>query len=361
MSTESDTQKQNEEIKASDDQTQMELETADVKQDEEKQKENESEQTKANDNPDEMTLEDLIKTEKKSLRDRIIKQKQKVKVIEGKNFNQRQNINFEDQSLELRPEVLHVYGVDFLSTQDIMSYFSRFNPEKIEWLNDSSCNVVFPSEELVEQAVQSLSLTIQNDPNLSEEWKKGIPYKERNIEFSLYFRIATTKDVKGEQISGKESQYYKYIRQKTQDQRLQRQKRYEERNSYRGNSKSYNDRGRSQQQNKRHSRSSRADNKDWRKDKFSKDSKRNKKNRSSSSASKDDQSNSDKKNQSNSRSRSRSRSQKDQYSNKSSSPASKSPKEKQQEKRSQSKETQNKKSNEEAAVTDQQENDNDDL
>ncbi|EAS07811.2 hypothetical protein TTHERM_00526420 (macronuclear) [Tetrahymena thermophila SB210] len=357
MSTESDTQKQNEEIKASEDQTQMELETSDVKQDGDKQKDNESEQTKANDNPDEMTLEDLIKTEKKSLRDRIIKQKQKVKVIEGKNFNERQNINFEDETLELRSEVLHVYGVDFLSTQDIMSYFSRFNPEKIEWLNDSSCNVVFPSEELVEQAVQSLSLTIQNDPNLSDEWKKGIPYKERNIEFSLYFRIATTKDVKGQQISGKESQYYKYIRQKTQDQRLQRQKRYEERNSYRGNSKSYNDRGRSQQQSKRHSRSNRADTKDWRRDKLNKDSKRNKKNRTSSSRSQDGESNSDKKNQS--KSRSRSRSQKDQYSNKSSSPASKSPKE---EKRSQSKETQNKKNNEEAAaVLDQQENDNDDL
>ncbi|KAL4491262.1 hypothetical protein ABPG72_021648 [Tetrahymena utriculariae] len=360
MSTEIDTQKQCEEIKASEDQTQMELETEVVKQDGGKKTENESEKTKANDNPDEMTLEDLIKTEKKSLRDRIIKQKQKVKVIEGKNFNQRQNINIEDETLEIRPEVLHVYGVDFLSTQDILSYFSRFNPEKIEWLNDSSCNVVFPTEELVEQAVQSLSLTIQNDPNLSEEWKKGLPYKERNIEFSLYFRIATTKDVKGEQISGKESQYYKYIRQKTQDQRLQRQKRYEERNSYRGNSKSYNDRGRSQQQNKRHSRSNRADNKDWRKDKFSKDSKRHKKNRTSSSPSQDDQNNSDQKNQS--KSRSRSRSQKDQNSNKSSSLASKSPKENQQEKRSLSKETQNKKNNEETtAVIEQQENDNDDL
>lgn len=85
-----------------------------------------------------------------------------------------------------------MYGVDFLSTSDITKYFSAFGPVKIEWLNDSSCNAVFPSEELAEKASEDLALTIQ-DANLSDEWKKGIPYKERNIEFSLFFRLATTK------------------------------------------------------------------------------------------------------------------------------------------------------------------------
>lgn len=81
-----------------------------------------------------------------------------------------------------------------MSTSDICKYFSNFGPVKIEWLNDSSCNAVFPSEDLAEKAVLDLSLTIQ-DENLSEEWKKGIPYKEKNIEFSLYFRLATSKVV----------------------------------------------------------------------------------------------------------------------------------------------------------------------
>jgi len=73
-----------------------------------------------------------------------------------------------------------------------MNYFDRFEPTKIEWLNDSSCNVVFKNEEVVENAVKALALTIQ-DAELSEEWKKGLPYKEKNIEFSLYFRLATSK------------------------------------------------------------------------------------------------------------------------------------------------------------------------
>lgn len=85
-----------------------------------------------------------------------------------------------------------MYGVDFLSTQDILRYFDGFGTLKIEWLNDSSCNVVFASEEATENASKDLALTLQ-DPNLSEEWKKGIPYKERGIEFSLFFRLATTK------------------------------------------------------------------------------------------------------------------------------------------------------------------------
>lgn len=41
-----------------------------------------------------------------------------------------------------------------------MNYFDRFEPIKIEWLNDSSCNVIFKNEEIVENAVKALALTI---------------------------------------------------------------------------------------------------------------------------------------------------------------------------------------------------------
>ena len=65
-------------------------------------------------------------------------------------------------------------------------------PMKVEWLNDSSCNVILVDENYATKALNELSLSIQ-DSNLSKDWKKGIPYKEKDIEFSLYFRIATNK------------------------------------------------------------------------------------------------------------------------------------------------------------------------
>lgn len=52
---------------------------------------------------------------------------------------------------------LYIYGVDYMSTEDVCSYFSRYSklafqeavdPEtfKITWINDSSCVVKLPSE-----------------------------------------------------------------------------------------------------------------------------------------------------------------------------------------------------------------------
>jgi len=49
----------------------------------------------------------------------------------------------------VRSEALHVFGVDFFSEKEILEYFSEGNPSKVEWINDSSCNVVFPSAEAV--------------------------------------------------------------------------------------------------------------------------------------------------------------------------------------------------------------------
>lgn len=42
-----------------------------------------------------------------------------------------------------RENVLHVFGVDSLSTAQIMAHFREYGPTWCEWLNDSSCNVAF--------------------------------------------------------------------------------------------------------------------------------------------------------------------------------------------------------------------------
>lgn len=56
---------------------------------------------------------------------------------------------------EVRPNVIHVYGTDQCSNSDLFAYFSREYPHEIEWINDSSCNIVFKNEELAQQALKN--------------------------------------------------------------------------------------------------------------------------------------------------------------------------------------------------------------
>ncbi|XP_051960682.1 nuclear cap-binding protein subunit 3-like [Xyrauchen texanus] len=43
----------------------------------------------------------------------------------------------------VRLEALHMSGVDDMSTQDIFGYFKEYPPAHIEWIDDTSCNVVW--------------------------------------------------------------------------------------------------------------------------------------------------------------------------------------------------------------------------
>jgi Nuclear cap-binding protein subunit 3 len=46
----------------------------------------------------------------------------------------------------VRPDALHVYGVDLVGTRDLLAFFSTYGPTYVEWIDDSSCNVLFPDE-----------------------------------------------------------------------------------------------------------------------------------------------------------------------------------------------------------------------
>ncbi|XP_029030008.1 nuclear cap-binding protein subunit 3 [Betta splendens] len=43
----------------------------------------------------------------------------------------------------VRMEAIHVTGVDDMSTQDVFGYFKEYPPAHIEWIDDTSCNVVW--------------------------------------------------------------------------------------------------------------------------------------------------------------------------------------------------------------------------
>ncbi|XP_063812209.1 nuclear cap-binding protein subunit 3 isoform X2 [Pseudophryne corroboree] len=58
---------------------------------------------------------------------------------------------------KLRLETIHVIGVDDMSTEDIFGFFKPYPPGFIEWLDDSSCNVVWLDEVTAARALINMS------------------------------------------------------------------------------------------------------------------------------------------------------------------------------------------------------------
>ncbi|XP_023259212.1 nuclear cap-binding protein subunit 3 [Seriola lalandi dorsalis] len=53
------------------------------------------------------------------------------------------DVNSKSAIPRLRMEAIHVTGVDDMSTQDVFGYFKEYPPAHIEWIDDTSCNVVW--------------------------------------------------------------------------------------------------------------------------------------------------------------------------------------------------------------------------
>ena len=51
----------------------------------------------------------------------------------------RLGVSQSDGENEARLNVIHIHGVNEMSTQDVFHYFADFAPNAIEWIDDSSC------------------------------------------------------------------------------------------------------------------------------------------------------------------------------------------------------------------------------
>lgn len=58
---------------------------------------------------------------------------------------------------ELRRDILHVYGVDLLDTDDIRTIFFGYGVKWVEWINDSSCNVAFEDDFTVKRILKFMN------------------------------------------------------------------------------------------------------------------------------------------------------------------------------------------------------------
>ncbi|XP_060114835.1 nuclear cap-binding protein subunit 3 [Heteronotia binoei] len=58
---------------------------------------------------------------------------------------------------KVRLDTIYICGVDEMSTQDIFAYFKEYPPAHIEWLDDTSCNVVWLDEVTATRALINMS------------------------------------------------------------------------------------------------------------------------------------------------------------------------------------------------------------
>jgi len=113
--------------------------------------------------------------------------------------------------------------VDFLSTKEVLEIFAEFSPKQVEWLDDSSCNVIF-EEEVASQVIQDFAGA---DSELPEPWTLSKPItlgggeakqgkarrmKERTLRLEL--RLASEADRKDPGHSGHtDSVYYAHVKE----------------------------------------------------------------------------------------------------------------------------------------------------
>ena len=107
-----------------------------------------------------------------------------------------------------RSDAVHLYGVDHMTTNDCMGYFHEYGPVFVEWINDSSCNVVFNDEHTARRAIRMKGVAMNPKANpdgglalpagtcAEMLWHSGPEFRKDGRIIQLSFRLATEEDVK---------------------------------------------------------------------------------------------------------------------------------------------------------------------
>lgn len=104
-----------------------------------------------------------------------------------------------------RANVVHCYGVDFLSTKEVLEAFRKFGTKEVEWLDDSSCNIVFGDDVMARDVIKALAPKDGVGPQ-DEHWTRTMPLKLGAGE-SKQGAKAKAKSKQGAKVAAKEAQF----------------------------------------------------------------------------------------------------------------------------------------------------------
>eukprot|EP00954_Amorphochlora_amoebiformis_P022151 1351319-Amorphochlora_amoeboformis.AAC.2 len=87
---------------------------------------------------------------------------------------------------DYRYDTIHLYGIhtDF-STKTIYQYFTGYSPMKVEWLNDTSANIVFADPNACKRALTCFSLAIPGELERIRD-KEPEHAQREDLEFILW-------------------------------------------------------------------------------------------------------------------------------------------------------------------------------
>lgn len=76
-----------------------------------------------------------------------------------------------------------------MNEKEVLNYFNGYNPIQVEWINDSSCNVIFQTKEDVARVLNTLA--IEKAEGDTSHWREGVPVFNDGVQRKLEFRYAT--------------------------------------------------------------------------------------------------------------------------------------------------------------------------
>jgi hypothetical protein len=136
----------------------------------------------------------------------------------------------EDPLDELQPDRVHIRGVDDFHTSDIITFandhFPAHDPLHIQWIDDTSANIVYPSSTIAQQALISFSqasITIDDVTNSPFEPRSAKTLSTRPAS-TLQIRVAKMGDRKKK--NAKDASRY-YLLHPDQDPRERMRKEFE--------------------------------------------------------------------------------------------------------------------------------------
>ncbi|KAL1898958.1 hypothetical protein Cpir12675_001711 [Ceratocystis pirilliformis] len=132
-------------------------------------------------------------------------------------------------SFAIAPTKVHIRGVDVLTTSDVKAYVKEHFGEvdRVEWIDDTSANLLFSSAEIALDALNSLSVaTIDHtiDPSPAQIYHAK-PFTSK-LENNLMVRCAFTTDKK-ESGAAARSRFYLLNPEHDPEERLQRRENHE--------------------------------------------------------------------------------------------------------------------------------------
>ena len=73
---------------------------------------------------------------------------------------------YTDQTLDIQPTKVHIRGLDEVTTNDVREFskehFQLADPKKVEWIDDTSANIIYGTSEFASKALEALTLNSSN-------------------------------------------------------------------------------------------------------------------------------------------------------------------------------------------------------